>query len=200
MSSIDAFLTAAAGKQPAPGGGSVTALVGALAASMGEMVLNYSVGRKDSAAHDAQRRAALAELARARAILLELMVEDQDAFEALLSARKAGAGDPRFAAALLACIRIPQSIGATALAILQLASQVAPIANKYLLSDLAVCAELAMATLRCAAYNVRINLSDIVDAAERSRFDKSNEAMVADGTQVIRDVIPAIWKRINEGK
>ena len=44
---IEEFLNAAAAKQPAPGGGSVTALVGALAASMGEMVINYSIGKKD---------------------------------------------------------------------------------------------------------------------------------------------------------
>lgn len=42
---IDAFLTAAAAKQPAPGGGSATALTGALAASMGEMVLAYSIDK-----------------------------------------------------------------------------------------------------------------------------------------------------------
>ena len=126
---------------------------------MGEMVLNYSVGKKDLVAHEPKLREALAELGRARAMLIELLVEDQLAFEKLTAARKAcnnaGDKDPAFAAALLACIRIPQSIGATAAAILELAQRVTPIVNKYLLSDLAVCAELAMATVRCAAYNVR---------------------------------------------
>jgi len=58
---------------PAPGGGSVTALAGALAVSMGEMVLNYSIGKKDLAPHAAELQAALAEFGRARAMLLELM-------------------------------------------------------------------------------------------------------------------------------
>ena len=65
---IDAFLMAAASKQPAPGGGSVTALVGALSAAMGEMVLNYSVGKKDLAAQEIRLREALAEFTRARGI------------------------------------------------------------------------------------------------------------------------------------
>src|SRR5437764_13058742 len=92
---LDQFLDAAAAKQPAPGGGSVTALVGALAASMGEMVVNYSIGKKDLTAHDATFREALAELTRARSLLLELMAEDQGAFAALTAARKAcdNAGD-----------------------------------------------------------------------------------------------------------
>src|SRR2546421_1947763 len=85
---IDSFLTAAAGRQPAPGGGSVTALVGALAASMGEMTLNYSVGKKGLEAHAGKLREALSEFHRARQLLIELMAEDQSAYESLTAARK----------------------------------------------------------------------------------------------------------------
>ena len=45
--SIDAFLSATAAKQPTPGGGSVAALAGALSSAIGEMVLSYSIGKKD---------------------------------------------------------------------------------------------------------------------------------------------------------
>ncbi|CAN5431709.1 hypothetical protein BH09PLA1_BH09PLA1_35240 [soil metagenome] len=200
--SIAQFLDATAAKQPAPGGGSVTALAGALAAAIGEMVLQYSVGRKDvSPADDAKLREALAEMTRARGLLVELMIEDQGAYSALSAARKGareqGDADPAFAAALLACIRIPQAIGATAAALLDLAAQVAPKANKFLLSDLAVCAELAMATVRCATYNVQVNLADVSDATDRRHFEDSMNHLIAHGTERIRAVIPAIWKRIS---
>src|SRR2546421_4087276 len=82
------FLSAAAAKQPVPGGGSAAALAGALAASMGEMVLNYSVGKKNLAQFEPELRMSLAELTRARQLLLQLMVEDQVAYEALTAARK----------------------------------------------------------------------------------------------------------------
>src|SRR5213083_1822998 len=82
------FLNAAAARQPTPGGGSVTALVGALAAALGEMVVNYSVGRKGSEAFSGELKPALAELAIARQVLTQLMVEDQLAYEALSAARK----------------------------------------------------------------------------------------------------------------
>jgi formiminotetrahydrofolate cyclodeaminase len=201
-SSINDFLNATAAKQPAPGGGSVTALAGALAAAMGEMVLQYSIGKKDvSPDHDAKLRDSLAEMTRARHLLVQLMVEDQAAFGALSSARKAcnnkGDSDPTFAAALLACIRIPQAIGATAAALLELCEQVTPIANKFLLSDLAVCAELSMATVRCAAYNVRINLMDVSDPTDRQHFDEATNQLIAHATERVRTVIPAIWKRIS---
>src|SRR6266576_6548785 len=91
---ISDFLNATAAKQPTPGGGSVTALAGALAAAMGEMVLNYSVGKKDLAQHQPELKIGLAELTRARALLLGLMVEDQVAYEALTAARKLPPSSP----------------------------------------------------------------------------------------------------------
>src|SRR4051794_13576597 len=188
-SSISDFLNALSAKQPAPGGGSVAALAGALAAAMGQMVVNYSIGKKDLAQHEPALREALAELDRARAMLLELLIEDQLAFEKLTAARKAcnnvGDKDPTFAAALLACIRIPQTVGATGAAILELCQRLTPIANKYLLSDLAVCAEMAMATVRCAAYNVRVNLADLSDPKDREHFAQSTQSLVDRSARVI---------------
>jgi formiminotetrahydrofolate cyclodeaminase len=195
--SIDAFLTATGAKQPTPGGGSISALAGALAAAMGEMVVNYSIGKKDLAAHQDVLREALTELHRARQMLLELMIEDQSAYEALSGARKLPASDPqrsaKLDAALLACIRIPQAIGTTAAAVLDLCNRLADKVNKSLLSDLAVCAELSMATVRCAAYNVRVNLADLADATDRQHFEHSATRMVVDAGQVIREAIARIW-------
>src|SRR5437764_5937929 len=84
---IDSFLEATAARQPTPGGGSVTALAGALAAALGEMVINYSLGKKDLEAFAGELRPAQAEFAKARQLLLALMIEDQAAYEALKSAR-----------------------------------------------------------------------------------------------------------------
>lgn len=196
------FLRAAAGKQPTPGGGSVAALAGALASSMGEMVLNYSIGKKDLAAHDAKLTLLLKEFERARSLLLEFMIEDQDAYALLTSAKKAAAGkgdsDPAVAAALQACIQIPQSIGATAILILNLAEQATPICNKWLLSDLAVCAELATATARCAAYNVRVNLGDVSDQQRRAKVSAEVDVLIRHAVERIQRIIPAIWQRIDQ--
>ena len=193
---LDAFLSAAAAKQPTPGGGSVTALVGALAVSMGEMVLAYSVGKKDLAQHELQLREVLGEFTRARRLLLGLMTEDQLAYDALSRIRKeGGTRDPRFAPALLACIRGPQAIATTAVAILDLVDKIADKTNAYLASDLAVCAELAMATTRCAVYNVRVNLADVTDDAERRRFEMFNARTLSSATALIQRVLSRIWSR-----
>jgi formiminotetrahydrofolate cyclodeaminase len=196
---IATFLTAAAAKQPTPGGGSVAALVGALAASMGEMTLNYSVGKKGLEAYQAELQPVLKEMTRARELLVELMIEDQGAFAAITAARKLPESDPdrqgRFDAALLACVRIPEAMAATAVAILEMADRVANFVNPWLLSDLAVCADLAMATVRCAIYNVRANLPDVKDPADRNRIEGTIHGLLNRAVPLIQRVAPRIWER-----
>lgn len=202
-STIKQFLDAAAARQPTPGGGSVTALAGALAASMGEMVINYSIGKKDLEPFLGELNPALAEYHRARQLLLQLMAEDQQAYAALTAARKLPDGSAERAtqlpAALTACIRGPQAIAATAVAVLDLCDRVVNFVNPWLLSDLAVCADLSMATVRCAIYNVRVNLSDITDPAERQKIEATTFELLSRAGTLIQQVSPRIWARHGQG-
>jgi formiminotetrahydrofolate cyclodeaminase len=177
----------------------VTALAGALAASVGEMALNYSVGKAGLEAFQDELKPALAELTKARGLLVQLMVEDQGAFEAMTKARKLPAEDPNrqgaFDAALLACIRIPEAMAATCVAILEVTDRVVNFINPHLLSDLAVCADLAMATTRCAVYNVRANLPDVKDPADRSTIEGTVRSVLGRAAELIQRVAPRIWER-----
>jgi formiminotetrahydrofolate cyclodeaminase len=193
--SISAFLDAAAARQPTPGGGAISALAGALAASMGEMVLSYSVNKKDLQVYRSELDSALGEFHRARLLLLGLMAEDQAAYAALTEARKLKDGSGGFDAALLIAIRVPQAIGATAIAMLEISGKLVEKVNHHLLSDLAVSTELAMATVRSASYNIHANLPDLTEIAERNRFATAADHMVARGVALIRDITPRIWAR-----
>lgn len=201
--SISSFLDAAAARQPTPGGGSVAALAGALAASMGEMVLHYSIGKKGLEEHAPALTAALKEFHQARRLLMELMREDQAAFTELSAQRKAPPSPRRDAAvadALLACVRIPQAMAAAAASILDLADRIVGIVNPHLLSDLAVCADLAMATARCAIYNVRVNLNDITDPKQRWEIETGSGQVLSRALMAVQRVSPKIWQRVNEAK
>lgn len=193
------FLNAAAARQPTPGGGSVSALAGALAASMGEMVLNYSIGRKGHEAKGEALRPLLAEFTRARQMLLDLMEEDQAAFELVSRLRKLPADDAerteKYPAAMLACIRVPETMAATAVAMLELCDRVVDDVNPYLLSDLAVCADLAMATTRCAVYNVRVNLKDLPDDQDRQAVQRRTLQLLSKAGVLIQEVSQRIWTR-----
>ena len=146
---IKDFLDATAAKQPTPGGGSVSALVGALAAAIGEMVLNYSLNKKGLEIYKEDLEIAVHELHCGRDMMVMFMVEDQTAYATLTAIKKQPEGPQRdadYAKALNASIIAPQSMAATAVALLGVCERVADLVNWYLLSDLAVCAELAMAT------------------------------------------------------
>jgi formiminotetrahydrofolate cyclodeaminase len=199
----DAFttlLSSIAAKQPTPGGGAVAAMVGALAAAIGEMALNYSVGRKATAAEDPQFTAAINELVRAREVMLELMIEDQEAFAALTAAKQLEESDPRrasqYALAVELCVAVPQTIATTGLALLRLADRVADHANRWLLSDLAVCVELAMATIRSAQHSVRINLPELpVD--RRSKIATACDEQLKTSVEIVNRVMPRIAARLS---
>src|SRR4051812_2746675 len=196
---IGKFLEASAARQPTPGGGSVTALAGALAASMGEMVVNYSLGKKDLEAYADELKPALAEYHRARGVLVQLMVEDQQAYAALTAARKLpeSAADraAQMSSALAACIRVPEAMAATAAAVLELCDRIVNFVNPWLLSDLAVCADLSMAAIRCAVYNVRANLPSVPDEAERQRIEALLFQLLTRAGALIQQVSPRIWAR-----
>ena len=166
--SVQTFLDSAAGKQPTPGGGSVAALTGALAASMAEMAVNYSVGKKglggvpDRTSWCRRRRHFHA----ARRAFERLVVEDQKAFEEMSAARKVRDADPaRWEAAVRAGISVPREIVSVAASVLELCDNVVNFVNPMLLSDLSVAADLAMVTVRCGIYNARVNLLEIKDEA-----------------------------------
>ncbi|HEX4056117.1 MAG TPA: cyclodeaminase/cyclohydrolase family protein [Tepidisphaeraceae bacterium] len=198
---IENFLEAAAAKQPTPGGGAVAALAGSLAAAMGEMVLNYSVGKKGLEKHQQELKAALAEFHRARMMMLELMTEDQSAYEALTAARKMPADSPKRAEAVtsgvMLCVRVPQNIAGTAAAVLELTEKLVDQVNHHLLSDLAVCAEMAMATTRAALYNVRVNLAEIGDAEQRGQIEATDRQLLQRAVGLIQKVQPRIWERVS---
>jgi formiminotetrahydrofolate cyclodeaminase len=202
--SIKSFLDAASARQPTPGGGAVTAMTGALAVSMGEMVLNYSIGKKGLEAYSQQLSEALREMHNARNLLMQLMVEDQHAFAALTAARKLPESDPerrdKFNVALLACVRVPEAIGATSIAVLETCDRIVHLVNYHLLSDLAVCADLAMATARCAVYNVKVNLSDVTDPEDRVRIEQVVGQLLSHAGLLIQRVSPRIWARHASGK
>jgi formiminotetrahydrofolate cyclodeaminase len=198
-STLAEFLDATAARQPTPGGGAVTAVAGALAAAIGEMVLNYSVGKKGLEAHQDELRAVVAELRRARSVMLELMIEDQAAYAALAAARKLPEGSPdrerEFGLALQASIGAPRAMAATAVAILELCDRVVDKVNHFLLSDLAVAADLATATARCATYNVRANLPDVRDPAVRRSIESSADQVLRHAIDLVKRVSPRIWAR-----
>lgn len=161
-STVRQFLAATASKQPTPGGGSVAALAGALAASLAEMALQYTVGRKQFETVQGELATAIDKLRKAGGLMQDLVKEDMAAYASLSEVLKIPQDkrteDPRYLPAVVAAIRAPESIGGLAFHILQLCDEFLDKCNPYLVSDLGVAAALAHATVHAAELNVLVNL------------------------------------------
>jgi len=164
------FLSAVAAKSPAPGGGAVASASGALASALAQMVVSYSIGKKDLLEQQEELRLAATKLERARALFLQLADEDAAAYSQLNALQKLPLGDARRAAELpdaqRLAVQVPQSVAATAIDLLRLFEQLSLISNRYLRSDLGIAADLAEATVRAALWNVRINAEGLPPAAK----------------------------------
>jgi methenyltetrahydrofolate cyclohydrolase len=171
---IEEFLQKVNSPEPVPGGGSVAAVTGALASSMGQMVLNLTIGKEKYKQFEADCKMHLASLEKAQKMMLQLMDEDIAAFGGYSEVRKLAKEDPtrpaKMAAAIQTCVVVPLEICAVALAMLEDMDKVKDKANLFLLSDLGVAAVLATATVKAAAFNVKANLSSIKDVGEVAKL------------------------------
>lgn len=158
-----------------PGGGGASAMVGAIAAALGSMVGELTLGSKRYAeAHE--EIAELNKLAEFyRGDLLKLIDEDARAFEPLAAAYKIPRDDPERdgvmeAALLLACTP-PCEIMAQCSVCVELFKRYAEIGTKMAVSDAGAGAVLCGAAIRAASLNVFINTKMMKNRAEADRLD-----------------------------
>lgn len=166
LSSKD-FLAALASEAPTPGGGGAAAMAGALAAALASMVGNLTVGKERFAEQEAEIKIILAQAEAARVELLQLVEEDAKVFARFMGCYKLPKATPEEVAARTLALRlaakdaagVPFAIAEKALVVLRLAARISEIGNPGVITDGACSALLARAALRCADYNVRINLN-----------------------------------------
>lgn len=170
--SVDAFVDEVSSESPAPGGGSVAALAGSLAAALSAMVANLTVGKKGyegvwASMSDMAVRAQSVKAALARAV-----DEDTNAFNAVMDAMKLPKGTPAEKSARDAALQsgyksaveVPLATARACIDALGLALE-AVAGNNNSASDAGVAALMARAGAHGAALNVLINLGSINDAA-----------------------------------
>jgi formiminotetrahydrofolate cyclodeaminase len=196
--SIGIFHDLVAAGTPTPGGGSVAALSGLMAASLGQMVCNITIGKPKYAAAEPRLKIIRDELEGLGARLRELIAEDAESFDATMKAyrlpKESDEQKQRRAAqiesALLGAIKVPLETAARSFEVLNHLRELADIGNPNALSDAAVGAQLASAAIKGASYNVRINIGSLSDksAAEQA---SDQTARLIEQSQAIAEEIGA---------
>jgi formiminotetrahydrofolate cyclodeaminase len=180
----DRFISSVAAATPAPGGGSVAALAGALAAALGEMMAGLTEGREKFVSVEPQVREIHEKLINLRTCLQSLIQEDPAAYQLFMDAirlpRKTdeeelirdAAMEDAAKQATLTPLRTARAVSE----ILEYQSTLARIGNPNACCDLAVGAQLAFAVLKGMRYNILANTSGLKDGffAEHARTEISD--------------------------
>ncbi len=170
---VSEFLDALASSDPTPGGGTASAIAGAMGASLLMMVSNLAKSRCNTDAERqalAQARAAVVDL---RAQMLSLADTDASAFDAVIAAFTLPKTTDEEKAARTAAIQeayrgateVPLDTLRIVASALAHAETVAAYGNRSATSDVGVAVGLLEAAAAGAAANVHINLGSLKDQA-----------------------------------
>jgi glutamate formiminotransferase/formiminotetrahydrofolate cyclodeaminase len=180
---VAAFADELSSDSPAPGGGSVASLMGALSAALTAMVTNLTAGKKGyEPVWDSMKDVGY-EAQELKDAFRDDIDRDTDAFNELVAAMKmkkktpeeAAARDAAMLEATKAATEVPLGVLERTVRAAELAACVVADGNRNSLSDAGVAALAARACAEGAYYNVLINLKDLPDAewaaATRRRAD-----------------------------
>ena len=159
---LQGFIDETAAKTPTPGGGSIAALAGSLAAALAQMVAGLTAGRKKYAAVDGAARAILDDAARLRQALFTAIEEDAAAFDRVMTAwRNKELGETAKAEAIeqatIGAGETPLRVARLSLEVANLARNIAEIGNANAVTDAVAGVIMAHAAVQVAALNVKIN-------------------------------------------
>lgn len=172
---------------PAPGGGSIAALAGALGASLASMVAALTQPRSRGAQADAMVEIAVA-AQHLKDELVTAIDADTDAFAAFMEARRLPAASAEQRAArdqamqdgLKVAIEVPLRTARASLDALRLAERVVREGLAASVTDGAVGAQIAFAGVRGGIWNALINLADITDEAYASGVRAECDRLLAE--------------------
>lgn len=198
--SLEDYLAALASDAPVPGGGSATALAGALAAALNSMVANLTVGKEKYAAVEEELRAVLEDCEELRTDLAALMAADEEAYGKVAAAyqlpkhtdEEKAERSEAIQAALKGAAEVPLRVAQCCRRVLELAEPLVEKGNESLISDAGVAAQLAHAGLNASWLNVEINLRSIEDEAFNSEKREALSALAAGAEEVLADV----WEKM----
>lgn len=179
------FLEKIASKTPTPGGGSVSAAVGAMGAALGVMTARYSDASEPEHALDEIKNEFLALVsadAEAYGQVNSAMALPKDSDDTKRRRKEA------LQIALGEASEVPLKGMMLAVRGLKALADLAPVCNKNLVSDLAGATTFVESALSGCGENVRINMVLLVDKERRGRLEKEHNRLVAEA-EALREKI-----------
>lgn len=172
------FLEKIAAKTPTPGGGSVSAAVGAMGAALGVMTARYSEA--------AEIEGPLDDLKGEFMVLVDADAEAYGQVNSAMALPKDSDDTKRrrkeaLQIALGEASEVPLKGMMLAVRGLRALSDLAPRCNKHLMSDLSASATFLESALSGCSENVRVNAVALTDKVKRARLEKERQRLIEEG-------------------
>jgi glutamate formiminotransferase / formiminotetrahydrofolate cyclodeaminase len=201
---IKDFVEAVASSSPAPGGGSVSACVGSLAAALAGMVCRLTVGKKKYAEVKDELSDVMVKADEYKEVLFKLITEDAKSFDDVMAAFKFPKDNDdqkikrneAIQKATIVATRVPLKVMELSYEAIKLSQIVAEKGNVNSLSDAGV-ASLAGRTAVMGAYmNVRINLPGIDDESVKNEIQHKAEQIRSEAVELAQKIESDILARL----
>ena len=196
------FSEAVSSKDPTPGGGGVSAAVGALAASLGEMVTNLTFGKKKYLEYTFELTDIRKELEILRINLLGCINKDAQAFEPLAKVYALPKDSEGYEEKMEECLRKaaepPFLILKYAARIIELDERLGQIGSKLAVSDAATSVMLAHGVLYAAYINVLVNTRLMKDRDQADYLNEESVKILDEYSVMALNIYDDICKRLTE--
>ncbi len=194
--SVTEFLEVLSSKEPAPGGGSVSALAGSIGGSLATMVGNLTIGKKHYRKLEESEQKVVDEkfeqVQQVKSNLDELIDKDKEAFDEVMAAIKMPKETDEektkrketLQEATKTALEVPLETARQCLEVLKLQETFATYGNPNAITDVGVGALMAYAGIEGAIYNVNINLMDIKDEDYKTKVNEETEHILTEGERL----------------
>ncbi len=194
---IKEFLARTAGSEPVPGGGSVSALSGAIATALTGMVAGLTVGKKKYEAVEGQMRTIAVEAAAIRERFVSYIDKDSEAYDKVFSAFKLPKETDEEKAERSRVIQeatkeatlVPMRVAEEMEAVMETIIYVARNGNQNAVTDACVAMMAARTCVLGAILNVRINLSSVKDEDFVERMQKKAGYLETDAVRLETELL-----------
>ena len=198
---VKGFLDTTAGKDPVPGGGSISALCGSIAAALTEMVAGLTIGKKKYAEVEEQMKQLVERVQEIRHQLILDVDRDSEAYNVVFAAfqmpketdEQKAARSAQIQEATKIAANVPMEVARRVYSLLSDIEEVVSNGNQNAVTDGCVAMMSARNAIIGALFNVRINLTSIKDeqfvadmTAEADRLEREvieREAKVIEYTK-----------------
>ena len=196
-STVQEFTELLASKTSVPGGGGASSLVASIGVALGDMVGEFTVGKKKYADVEPEILKLMEQAQDIRVKLLECIDEDAVAFEPLSKAYGIPKEDPSRDEIMEKCLKdaaaVPFKILQLACEAIDLQRQFADKGSVIMISDAATGVALLQGAIKGAAVNVKINTKSMKDRAYASDLDAKVEELLRKydklATEIYDDVV-----------